>query len=107
MNERGLRWIRFRWTFTDSAFVSDSRTNVSILNRGEERRIGWRWQGKSGTPLESNIDDEFKRRDEDETVKEETRLLYVAMTRAKKKLAIFVDRSSGSPTPRRWADLLS
>lgn len=93
--------------FTDSAFVSDSRTNVSILNRGEERRIGWRWQGKSGTPLESNIDDEFKRRDEDETVKEETRLLYVAMTRAKKKLAIFVDRSSGSPTPRRWADLLS
>jgi DNA helicase-2/ATP-dependent DNA helicase PcrA len=96
--------------FTDSAFVSDSRTNVSILNRGEERRIGWRWwrgQGKSGTPLESNIDNEFKRRDEDETVKEETRLLYVAMTRAKKKLAIFVDRSSDSPTPRRWADLLS
>jgi DNA helicase-2/ATP-dependent DNA helicase PcrA len=95
--------------FTDSAFISDSRTNVSILNDGATRRVGWRWwrgQGKSGTQLDSNIDDDFTRRDDSETVREETRLLYVAMTRAKKKLAIFIDHPSNSSTPRRWADLL-
>jgi len=95
--------------FTDSAFVSDSRTSVSILGSGEHRRVGWRWwrgQGKSGLFLETNIDAQYEQRDNSETVKEETRLLYVAMTRAKSKLAIFVDNAGSIDRPKRWADLL-
>ena len=95
--------------FTDSAFVSDSRTSVSILASGEHRRVGWRWwrgQGKSGKFLDTNIDDQYAKQDDDETVKEETRLLYVAMTRAKSKLAIFVDNGGSLNEPKKWADLL-
>ena len=42
-----------------------------------------------------------------ETVKEETRLLYVAMTRAKKQLTIIYPDGGVLSNPDCWADLLS
>ena len=46
--------------------------------------------------------------DDADTAREEARLLYVAMTRARTELVLMVDRRARMTVgdPRRWADLL-
>lgn len=96
--------------FCDSAFVSQRRTDIKVLAINGRRRVGWRWvcgRGKDGQTLDSNMDGAFERRDELETVMEETRLLYVAMTRAKRRLTLInTTGSANSSQPSKWADLL-
>ena len=96
--------------FCDASFTSEYRTSVSLVSNHGGRRVGWRWWdgfGKSGRLIDKNFDGSFEAHDHLEAVREETRLLYVAMTRAKKRLTIVAHAGSGQSNPECWADLLS
>lgn len=90
-----------------------ARTMATLL-RGQERpAIVWRWKGLGGNTGNWNHDNldpsstawnDLWTTDELETTREETRLLYVAMTRAQDELVIF---RSGSNVDRTWESLLS
>jgi DNA helicase-2/ATP-dependent DNA helicase PcrA len=96
--------------FSDSPFWSTRNTEAKVLSIGLQRRVGWRWmrsKGGTGQFLDSNMDNSFENLDKQETVKEETRLLYVAMTRAKQRLTLIrtAERSGGTFAPEHWGDL--
>jgi superfamily I DNA/RNA helicase len=95
--------------FCDSNFTSDKRTNITMISADGKRRVGWRWwhgRGSSGYLIDANTDASFEAHDDLETIKEETRLLYVAMTRAKKRLTIIARQGGDCSSPECWADLL-
>ncbi len=85
-----------------SFFTGKDRFAV-LREKGEKLKVLWQWSGKQ------NFDSRIWASEDLETEKEETRLLYVAMTRAKHNLYVFVkpgkSRSAGRPTS--WRDLLS
>jgi len=69
-------------------------------------RVWWKWKvGEYGTVWRNATDDQSGWMvDEQETTKEETRLLYVAMTRAKSHLTII--RPANRAQQPCWHDLL-
>lgn len=74
------------------------------------KRLTWRWRtGRS--ELSNRPDDQVAWADERvEVVRDEARLLYVALTRARHELVVFVDESGGgepAALPRTWGELLS
>ena len=99
----------------------DARSEVRISSGREGRhQVSWRWTPPRATrevrrqddarkpqqlplPVEVSCSDEWDRTDW-EAVREETRLLYVALTRAKLKLTVFV-RAAGGPE-NCWQDRL-
>ena len=96
--------------FCDSKFWSTRNTEAKVLSIGLQRRVGWRWmrsKGRHEQLLDSNMDASFENLDKQETVKEETRLLYVAMTRAKQRLTLIrtADSAGGMIRPEQWGDL--
>lgn len=96
--------------FCDSKFWSTRNTEAKVLSIGLQRRVGWRWmrsKGRHGQLLDSNMDASFENLDKQETVKEETRLFYVAMTRAKQRLTLIrtADSTGGVILPEQWGDL--
>ena len=96
--------------FCDMKFTAEKRTSVTLVSSSGKRRVGWRWwhgRGRAGHLLDKNIDAKFEALDRSETVKEETRLLYVAMTRAKKQLTIIYPSGGALSSPDCWADLVS
>jgi len=88
-------------------------TRVAVLrHQGALPRVIWKWNG--GTPGAagfSNVsasEQHLWASDEQERTREETRLLYVALTRAKHELRVFLpSHTSGtSAGPMSWGDLL-
>jgi superfamily I DNA/RNA helicase len=72
-------------------------------------RVIWKWRGREGVKADplSNVSQKEQQlwKDEDaETECEEARLLYVAMTRARDELIVFVPNKTKS---RTWSQLLS
>lgn len=107
---KGLEFDAVVIPFCDASFTTENRTIISLVPIQGGRRVGWRWWdgfGRSGQLIDENFDRSFEARDHLETIKEETRLLYVAMTRAKRRLTIVAHAGSGQSQPDCWADLLS
>ena len=72
-------------------------------------RVIWRWRGREGSKDEpiSNVsakEQKLWKDEQDETACEEARLLYVAMTRARDELVVFVP---SRVKPRTWSQLLN
>lgn len=91
-----------RHVTTTAAVLADANGRHRALWRWKERgRETWQWVN----PPE---DAKAWAEDETETTREETRLLYVAMTRAKHELVILSNRRLPrvSENPTRWCDLL-
>jgi superfamily I DNA/RNA helicase len=100
-------------SWTEFSAPKSVATQVTVLRLpGELPRVIWKWSG--GTSIGdrfSNVsasDQDLWARDARETAREETRLLYVAMTRAKQELLIFqLSHSAGMGAgPMTWGDLL-
>jgi DNA helicase-2/ATP-dependent DNA helicase PcrA len=89
--------------FEASAFVT---TEAFVTEQNGRNRVWWKWKiGENGAVLRNATDDQDGWiHDEDETIKEETRLLYVAMTRAKSHLTIL--RPVNQPQQLCWHGLL-
>ena len=84
-----------------------------MLRDAKKPKILWLWQGvNDGKFFYTNVTAKNKGLwgiDDDESLREETRLLYVAMTRAKQELLVYlpqVQKKSGGATPNSWADLI-
>jgi len=97
-------------TWTKFGAPKGTETEVSVLvEPGTKPRIAWRWKivrdGKKET-FESGSGNAAKdhwKEETSENKKEETRLLYVAMTRAKEQLIMFLPTAASKES---WSDLL-
>ena len=99
-------WRRFE-------FPHNRATRSTVLRDAKKPKILWLWQGvNDGKFFYTNVTAKNKGLwgiDDDESLREETRLLYVAMTRAKQELLVYlpqVQKKSGGATPNSWADLI-
>ena len=89
---------------TQFQLSSKDRSEAVVLKTDEATKVLWRWF--SGSLRFGNAGRSAWAVNDEETIREETRLLYVAMTRAKQNLAVVVPTSQPSATPRSWADLI-
>ena len=95
--------------YTNRTFPTWTQTEIII--DPEKKRVGWNYTGdKSGhkrrkyPPMSNSLYKELKAIDNSSAKREETRILYVAMTRAIHNLICIV------PTPKNentWASLIS
>ncbi len=114
---KGLEFDRVVVPFTGVTFgpPRSVTTRTSVLRpSGATPRLLWRWTLNSGKPYAtdfSNVPLDRQQEwhvDDADTAKEEARLLYVAMTRARDELILFVDPRTkvGVTSPTSWAELL-
>ncbi len=114
---KGLEFDRVVVPWTSTRFGTPRSVSTRAAVRDDEHgppRLLWRWHLNKGTSYESdftNLPPERQaewRADDEDTLREETRLLYVAMTRARHELALLRGpggRGSAS-RPGSWGDLL-
>ncbi|WP_299926152.1 ATP-dependent helicase [uncultured Nocardioides sp.] len=114
---KGMEYHRVVIPSTDRTFgpprLLGTRTAV-LRPPGEPVRLLWHWHLHKKTSYETEYTNVPVQRklidwgtDDTDTAREEARLLYVAMTRAKEELVMMVDHSAtASASPTCWADLL-
>lgn len=114
---KGLEFDHVLVPYTATKFTTPKgqQTRAAVLRPpNSPPRVIWQWKGGTGqaakfTNVSSEESDTLWGDDDRETVREETRLLYVALTRAKTRLHVYLPYS----TERRregfatWADLLT
>jgi superfamily I DNA/RNA helicase len=118
---KGLEFDRVIVPVTTGEFVTSKarqgRTDARVVPgaaRDHPPALLWEWTppkppGANDAPAQfANYaeDSGTARTDLLETVREETRLLYVAMTRAKKELVVLVPAARAPAVPNRWVHLL-
>jgi ATP-dependent exoDNAse (exonuclease V) beta subunit len=115
---KGMEYDRVVVPSTDRTFGPPWRveTRTAVLPPpGERVRLLWRWHLNKKRWNETDYSNVPRARhdvdwgtDDVDTAREEARLLYVAMTRAKEELVLMVDHkaTSGAGRPTCWADLL-
>ena len=92
-------------------FPRNRKTRVAVIREvGKKPAVLWKWNPE-GVPELTNVVKASKHLwsiDDEESAREETRLLYVAMTRAKNQLLIFIpeNHTSAGGVPNSWADLI-
>jgi ATP-dependent exoDNAse (exonuclease V) beta subunit len=79
------------------------KTECAVIRDGTNQSLVWRWKWSDQEIVDNSTDLQWQNHF-DEVVKEETRLLYVAMTRAKHNLLLFRPVSNKENT---WSHLLS
>lgn len=80
---------------------------ATVLRENGQPVLAWEWNPSKGEFTNvATADAALWQRDDSETAQEETRLLYVAMTRAKRRLTIFVPERLPRTTDN-WAGLLA
>jgi len=115
---KGLEYDRVVVPSTNRVFGPPKRleTRTAVLRPpGGRTRLLWRWQLNQGKSYATDFTNVPLARqavdwgtDDTDTAREEARLLYVAMTRARIELVLMVDRRARAATgaPTCWADLL-
>lgn len=107
---KGLEYDRVVIPHTDDKFEKASgRTESAVVADEGGPRLIWRWL-PAGRVEFTNVGAAEHRLwevERDEKVREEARLLYVAMTRAREELEVVVSgRIASAPVPNSWAQLL-
>jgi DNA helicase-2/ATP-dependent DNA helicase PcrA len=112
---KGLEFDRVIIPYTWEPIVKGKRPReIAIIAQPSGRpKIIWKWRVKeSGKEIETENApfDPLWKDEEEEQRKEETRLLYVALTRAIEHLVVFVKpppkNASTSPAVNSWSDLI-
>jgi ATP-dependent exoDNAse (exonuclease V) beta subunit len=104
---KGLEFDRVIIPYTATSFDPPAvmKTHVFVVGENDSRKVRWVWSPFSGNTKIRNGKENAPEwaTDEGETNREEARLLYVAMTRARERLAVLC-----APTPheRTWGGLL-
>jgi DNA helicase-2/ATP-dependent DNA helicase PcrA len=108
---KGLEFDKVLVPHTETDFVKRypiPRTAV-IRSKGGAAKLLWEWPASKTKLKFTNVRSISEWHAEDDEVRrEETRLLYVALTRAKSELLVFVPRRNQTSTkPNNWADLIN
>lgn len=84
------------------------KTHTAVLKDGHGApRIAWRWKDQLTFTNVGDDEDRLWHSDEQETAREEARLLYVALTRAKERAVVFMNgQASLGKDPTSWGQLL-
>jgi len=91
--------------FMNDTFFQKFKSEILISR--DRKKVGWIYRKKGEDEVSNDLYSELYSEEEDEVAKEETRLLYVAMTRAKLGLYCFVIRKNTEEyKTQKWADLL-
>lgn len=104
---KGLEYAKVVVPCTDRPFGPSRKAQDRIAVIGGARpRLLWKWGKFTNVPPGPGTDWDVDAR---EAQREETRLLYVAMTRAKEDLVIMVDRNARAEAgdPRSWGGLIA
>ena len=92
-------------------FPKNRNTRVAVIREeGKKPAVLWKWTPKDTPPL-TNVaaaNNDLWKIDDEESIREESRLLYVAMTRAKTQLLIYIPKTKkpSGALPNSWADLI-
>jgi len=113
---KGLEFESVIIPFTGDRFKIDGTNSQLLKNRmsfhktsDSEIQFAWKWKPDETYEFENTNSSNSMAWYEDnvETRKEEARLLYVALTRAKKKLMVIQTSANPSPNLNTWRDLLN
>lgn len=88
---KGLEYSRVIIPFTRGKFVkktAQGRTSASVVDHAGRPRLLWEWNARTPVLTNSNSTGQAAAADRQEIRREETRLLYVAMTRAEDELVV-------------------
>lgn len=89
----------------DSPFLVYGRPHIFLKMNEERPQVAYQVKLEEMT-IRNSFYTELKKKEQLELVAEETRLLYVAMTRAKKGLILGRPKSCTHDSPANWAELL-
>ena len=99
---KGMEFDTVIIPFTDTPFYYDASTEVLISN--DNKHVGWKYIDKStGTILKNSNYEKIRSEEEQSATQEETRILYVAMTRTIHTLICLVAPDKKENT---WAHLI-
>lgn len=106
---KGLEFETVIIPYTNRVFPTMERTEILI--DPIRKKVGWNYKGESGKrnknnkfpAMKNDLYYELKEQDKESISKEETRILYVAMTRAIHNLICLVP---DNPKDNTWADLI-
>lgn len=87
----------------------DKHNEIAIIGQSNGgARLLWKWKPRSGSPRTNVLpaDANLWHAERQEIVREEARLLYVAMTRARKELVILESKAVSNGPPNTWGDLV-
>lgn len=93
---------------TFSSFIKNRQQEIIVSKDEHSLKAGWKIKqgtGKNNKILKSQWYEELKKNEDLEILREEARLLYVALTRAKNKLVVFY-RDSNNEDLKNWSDLV-
>ncbi|EGK08259.1 UvrD-helicase domain-containing protein [Kroppenstedtia eburnea] len=103
---KGLEFDHVILPRTDFFFTVTGRPQVWLAREGGGWKLGYRLDLDTRT-IRNSLFEDLRHREQEETRGEETRLLYVAMTRAIQGLYVHVPETlSDSSGANRWVDLL-
>lgn len=100
---KGLEFDQVFLPKTNQKFITATQTDVIV----DEDRVGYYVNLGQGKTYQNDFYEKFAKREKIENIGEETRLLYVALTRAKKRVYIDVPEISNSHRIRNWGDLIA
>ncbi|WP_159439922.1 UvrD-helicase domain-containing protein [Bacillus sinesaloumensis] len=86
---KGLEFDTVFLPYTNQALVKKSAQNMIVVRENEEIKAGWKSNvGTEINEIKSTNYDDLKTVEDNESIREEARLLYVALTRAKHRLVV-------------------
>jgi len=102
---KGLEFENVLIPYMNDTFYQSFRSEILVSR--DHKKVGWVYREQGKEDIKSQQYDLLIHEELDEVAKEETRLLYVAMTRAIYGLYCFVERRNHvTGTPSTWAELL-
>jgi superfamily I DNA/RNA helicase len=105
---KGLEFDTVFLPYTNQPLVKKSLQNMIVVRENEEIKAGWKTKvntDKSG--IQSTNYDDLKKIEDNESIREEARLLYVALTRAKHRLVVkCVEPKFDSNNLYNWSELI-
>lgn len=98
---KGLEFDTVFIPFTNKRFNQPRKSEIIIDEN--RRRVGWKYSSDSSQKLQNGYYNQMSIREKDSQRNEEVRILYVALTRAIRRLKVYVRKEHNRDS---WADLI-
>ncbi|MFP7296979.1 UvrD-helicase domain-containing protein [Neobacillus niacini] len=106
---KGLEFDTVFIPFTYQKFEKKTKKDMIVTKEKDKVKAGWKIEGSDDeeTSVKSPLYIKLKENENIENIREEARLLYVALTRAKNRLVVIYNKSNSRKNERRnWSDLI-